>query len=121
MNIFSLLNIVTVKFGSCIVEKSAFGDISAGIPTFREETQITSSCVANDNCHNSVHIISTYKTHLQHPGATIQPGTVNMHISVSGKDDKPLILVLTSYYPIKWRLSIPDEVVFDKIILVCMS
>ena len=118
--LLSLFNTAIVKFGSCIVEKSAFGDTSAGIPTFRGQTQITSSCVANDNCHNSVHVISMYKTHLQHPGATIQPGTVNVHISITDEDDKPLILVLTSYYPIKWRLSIPDGVVFDKIILVCM-
>ena len=43
-----------------------------------------------------------------------------MHVSVRGEDDKPLILVLTSYYPINWRLSIPDSVVFDKIILVSL-
>ena len=43
-----------------------------------------------------------------------------MQVSVTGSedDDKPLILVLTSYYPIKWRLNIPDRIVFDKIILV---
>ena len=115
---FSLFNTATVEFGSCIVEKSAFGANSAGVPTYRGLTQITSSCIANDNCRNSVHVISTYKTHLQHPGAVIRPETVDVHISVTGEDDKPLTLVLTSYYPIMWRLNIPDGVVFDKIILV---
>ena len=112
MNIFSLLNCTplhVVEFGSCSTEKSAFGDDSAGVPAFKEQTQITSSCVANDNCRNSVHVISMYKTHLQHPGAKIRPGTVDVYVSVTGSedDDKPLILVLTSYYPIKWRLNIP--------------
>ena len=110
----------TVKFGSCAIEKSTFGDNLAGVPAYRGHTQITSSCVANNNCHNSVHVISTYKTHLQHPGAAIRPGTVDVHISVRDEDDKPLILVLTSYYPINWRLNIPDSVVFDKIILVSL-
>jgi hypothetical protein len=41
-----------------------------------------------------------------------------VHISVTGEDDKPLILVLTSFYPINWRLNVPDTVIFDKIILV---
>lgn len=124
MNIFSLLNCTplhVVKFGSCSIEKSAFGENSAGVPAFKGQTQITSSCVANDNCRNSVHVISTYKTHLQHPGATIRPGTVDVQVSVTGseEDDKPLILVPTSYYPIKWRLNIPEGIDFDKIILVC--
>ena len=75
--------------------------------------------MANDNCRNSVHVISTYKTHFQHPGAVIRPGTVNVHISVTGgEDDKPLILVLTSHYPIEWRLNVPEGVVFDKVIVV---
>ena len=121
MNTYSLfltLLYYAVKFGSCTIEKSTFGDNSAGVPAYRGHTQITSSCVASDNCRNSVHVISTYKTHLQHPGATIRPETVEVHVSVTGDDDKPLILVLTSYYPINWRLNIPDSVVFDKIILV---
>ena len=74
--------------------------------------------MANDNCHNSVHVISTYKTHLQHPGVVIRPETVAVHISVTDDDDKPLILVLTSHYPIKWRLNVPNGVVFDKVIVV---
>ena len=85
---------------------------------YRGHPQITSSCVANDNCHNSVHVISMYKTHLQNPGAAIRPGTINVHISVTGEDDKLLILILTSYYPIQWRLNIPNGVVFDKVIVV---
>lgn len=108
--------IIIVKFGSCMIEKSAFGDNSIGKPTYRGRTQITYSCVANDNCLNSVHVISVYEA--RSTGFSVRSGSVTVRVSVSGEDTKPLILVLASYYPIRWSLSIPRGVVFDKVIVV---
>ena len=106
----------TVKFGSCAIEKTALGDNSAAIPSYRGHTQITSSCVASDNCQNSVHVISVYKA--QSTGFRVQSGSVSVHVSATGEDTKPLMLVLTSYNPIRWSISIPSGVVFDKVIVV---
>ena len=106
----------TVKFGSCSIEKTAHGDNSAAIPSYRGRTQITSSCVANDNCQNSVHVISVYEA--RSTGFNVQSGSVSVRVSATGEDTKPLILVLTSYYPIRWSLNIPSGVVFDKVIVV---
>ena len=108
----------TVKFGSCAIEKTARGDNSVGVPLYRGRTQITSSCVANDNCQNSVHVISVYEA--RSTGFRVRSGSVSVRVSVTGEDTKPLILVLTSYYPIRWSLSIPSGVVFDKVIVVRM-
>lgn len=109
--------IIIVKFGSCMIEKSAFGDNSIGKPTYRGHTQITYSCVANDNCQNSVHVISVYEARSTEI-KSVRSGSVTVRVSVSGEDTKPLILVLASYYPIRWSLSIPRGVVFDKVIVV---
>ena len=99
-----------------MIEKSAHGANSMGIATYRGRTQITYSCVANDNCRNSVHVISVYEA--RSTGFAVRSGSVNVHVSVTGEDTKPLILVLTSYYPIRWSLNIPRGVVFDKLVLV---
>ena len=105
------------KYGSCRVEKTFDGENSAGIPSYQGRTQITYSCVANDNCVNSVHAISVYEAR-RTGGFSVQPGTLRLRVTVSGEDTKPLILILTSYYPIRWSLSIPQGVVVDTVIVV---
>jgi hypothetical protein len=107
-----------VKVGSCNVEKSVNGENSAGLPTYEGRTQITSSCVATDNCQNSVHVISTYEAVSGNSLFSTPTGSIRVRLSVSGNDTKPLILILTSYYPIRWTLSIPPGVVFDKVLVV---
>ena len=107
---------IIVKFGSCIVHKSGHGDNSLGVPSYSGRTQITTSCVATDNCHNSVHVISMYEA--RSTGFAVRAGSASVSVSVTGEDTRPLILVLTSYYPIRWSLSIPSGVVIDKIIVV---
>lgn len=119
--VLHLFYYVVVKFGSCNVEKSASGENSAGLPTYKGRTQITSSCVATDNCQNSVHVISTYEGRSDNSLFSIRTGSVSLRLSVTGEDTKPLILVLTSYYPIRWNLIIPPGVVFDKLIVVSDS
>ena len=110
--------ISVVKVGSCRVEKTGDGANSAGIPSYQGRTQITYSCVANDNCQNSVHAISVYEA--RSIGFSVRSGSVRVSVSVNGEDTKPLILVLTSYYPIRWSLSIPPGVVFDRVIVVSL-
>ena len=106
------------KVGSCHVEKSAIAENSLGVPTYKGCTQITSSCVASDNCQNSVHVISTHGVRTSGGRFSTLGGSVNVRLSVTGEDTKPLILVFTSYYPIRWTLTIPTGVVVDKIIVV---
>ena len=106
------------KFGSCNVEKTAYGDNSAGKPFYQQRPQITYSCVANDNCQNSVHVISTYEA--VSTGFNVRSAPITLTVSVNGDeaDTRPLILVLTSYYPVRWSLSIPQGVVFERLIVV---
>ena len=113
-----LINLL-VRFGSCNIEKTARGDNSAGKPFYQQRPQITSSCVANDNCQYSVHAISMYEA--RSTGLfSVRSGSVAVRISVSGdeEDARPLILILTSYYPVRWSLSIPQGVVFEKVLVV---
>lgn len=105
-----------VKYGSCHIEKTFNGENSAGMPLLGGRTQITYSCTAKDNCLNSVHAISVYEA--RSTGFSVQAGTVQLSVSVTGEDAKPLILILTSYFPIRWFLSIPQGVVLDRVIVV---
>ena len=113
--------IFTVEFGSCSIEKTARGDNSAGKPFYQRHPQITYSCVANNNCQNSVHVISTYEA--VSTGFAVRSAPITVRITVSGdeEDTKPLILVLTSYYPVRWSLSIPQGVVIERLVVVRMT
>ena len=115
--LFSLLHATTVKFVSLkrlllmttLLGHQHTGDVHKSPPVVWLMITVITQFMSYPQ---------SYKTHSQHPGAVIQPGTVDIHISVIGEDDKPLILILTSHYPIKWRLNVPDGVVFDKVIVV---
>ena len=80
---------------------------------------------AQDQSHShhatppSVHVISMYEA--RSTGFAVQAGSASVSLSVTGEDTRPLILVLTSYYPIRWSLSIPSGVVVDKVIVVRAS
>ena len=108
-----------VRLGSCAVEKTIHGANSAGIPSYRGRTQITSSCQANDNCQNSVHVISTYES--TSATSPVRTGEVSLRVSVTGEDTRPLILVLVSFFAIRWCISVPRGVVFEKVIVVRKS
>ena len=123
MIVFDILSnlyfIFIAKYGSCYIERTARGEKSAGKPFYQQRPQITSSCVANDNCNYSVHVITT--SGANGTGYYTKPAPViTVSISMSGdeEDTRPMILFLSSYYAVHWSLSIPQGVVFERVILV---
>ena len=73
--------------------------------------------MASDNCNYEVHVIGNYKSSSGSNSPRVA-GVTDVTLSVSGESSRPLILVLTSYEPVRWRLSVPSGVVIDKVILV---
>ena len=78
------------------------------------------SCIVPDNrnLNYDVHILSVYEAtsncgFRQHP-----TGTSYVNLNVSGEVVKPIILVLVSYEPIEWRLSVPSGVEIERVLLV---
>ena len=102
----------TAHVGSCLIEKNS--DTSIGSPSDSGDLQTTYSCVAFDNCNYEVHVIGNIEGR--------QRGTRNTDVllTVTGESPRPLILVLTSYEPVRWRLNVTSGVTIDGVILVCM-
>ena len=98
--------------GSCHVERGA--STAVGTPTYRGNSQTTYSCVANDNCNYDVHFISNYLGIF----SGHHTGTIRVHLNVTGQSTKPLILVLSSYEPTDWILTIPSGVTVYRAIMV---
>ena len=48
-------------------------------------------------------------------------GDTDVQLRVSGQSSRPLILVLVSYEPVIWRLSITGAAVIDRVIVVSGS
>ena len=81
------------------------------------------SCIVPDNLNPNydVHILSVYeatssRAFRQHP-----TGTSYVSLVVSGEVVKPIILVLVSYEPIEWRLSVPSGVEIERVLLVSFN
>ena len=111
-----LLSLRVAVVGSCHVERGA--STAVGTPTYRGNSQTTYSCVANDNCNYDVHFISNYEGSVTSSFRHHPTGTINVDLNVIGQSTKPLILVLSSYEPIDWILSIPSGVTVDRAIMV---
>ena len=103
-------------FGSCRIEANASNNV--GAPTHSGDRQPRSvySCVANDNCNYDVHVVGCYESYSTGYSHTIR--NVYVSVNVQGQSSKPLILVLLSYEPIDWVLSIPTDVAIDTVIVV---
>ena len=76
------------------------------------------SCIVLDNLNSNydVHILSIYEVtsnYRYHP-----TGTSYVRFRVSGEVVKPIILVLVSYEPTEWRLSVPSGVEIERVLLV---
>ena len=102
-----LLFLLLARIGDCHIEQSS-------------QSPNVYSCLVPDNLdvNYDVHIISVYEASSnrffgQHP-----TGTSNVRLFVSGEVVKPIILVLVSYEPIEWRLSIPSGVEIERVLLV---
>ena len=78
------------------------------------------SCIVPDNLNLNydVHILSVYEATSNHSFRQHSTGTSYVSLNVSGEVVKPIVLVLVSYEPIEWRLSVPSGVEIERVLLV---
>ena len=76
--------------------------------------------MAFDNCNYDVHVIGNYESSNGRHGVFVEreAGDTDVVLTVTGESPRPLILVLTSYEPVRWRLSVTSGVTIDRVILV---
>ena len=110
----------TAHVGSCQIEISSGAGI--GSPSVSGGLQTTYSCVASDNCNYEVHVIGNYESSNGRHGFSVEreAGDTDVVLTVTGESPHPLILVLASYEPVRWRLSVTSGATIDRVILVCM-
>ena len=108
--------ISTAIDGNCRITQGA--SVRVGTPTDSGSAQTTYSCVANDNCNYDVHVVSIYESDRYHGYRHTNTRDTRVNLRVTGTSTKPLVLVLVSYEPVRWTLSIPSGVVIDRVILV---
>ena len=103
---------------SCLVRRNS--GLSVGTPTTDGDSEATYSCVAFGNCNNEVHVIGNYESSNGVHGVFVEreAGDTDVVVSVTGESSCPLILVLTSYEPVRWRLSVTSGVAIHRVILV---
>ena len=101
------------------METSSSTGNAVAVPSYRGSVQSTRSCTANDNCNYSVHVISVYEARSR-GFRDHAPGSASVRVTVSGdrSDTRPLILVLASYEPIRWSISVPQGVNLETLIVV---
>ncbi|CAI8036250.1 hypothetical protein GBAR_LOCUS20324 [Geodia barretti] len=104
--------------GSCLIKQDSASIV--GTPTTDGDSETTYGCVASDNCNYEVHVIGNYESSNGTHGVFTDrvAGDTDVIVSVSGESPRPLILVLTSYEPVRWRLSVTSGVTIDRVILV---
>ena len=104
--------------GSCLIKQDSASVV--GTPTTDGDSETTYGCVASDNCNYEVHVIGNYESSNGRHGFFTErvAGDTDVIVSVSGESPRPLILVLTSYEPVRWRLSVTSAVIIDRVILV---
>ena len=78
------------------------------------------SCIVPDNrnLNYDVHILSVYEASSNRGFRQHPTGTSYVSLNVSGEVVKPIVLVLVSYEPIEWRLSVPSGVEIERVLLV---
>ena len=83
-----------------------------GIPLYTTGTvgKIYSCSPDNSSSQYEVHVLAVYVV----PNA----GNARVNIISRGKSNRPIVLVLVSYEPVKWILNIPSDITISKIILV---
>ena len=111
--------IPTAHVSSCLIERDS--DTSFGVPTTDGDPETTYSCVvASENCDYNVHVIGNYESSNGRHGIYTQrqAGDTDVSLSISGQSSRPLVLVLVSYEPVRWRLSITSAHDVDKVIVV---
>ena len=78
------------------------------------------SCLVpyNLNPNYDVHILSVYEATNNRFFGSHPTGTSNVRLSLSGVALKPIVLVLVSYEPVEWRLTVPSRVKIERVLLV---
>ena len=101
------LFLLVARIGDCHIEQSS-------------DSPNVYSCLVPDNLNPNydVHILSVYEASSNHFFRYHPTGTSNVRLFVSGEVLKPIVLVLVSYEPIEWRLSIPTGVEIERVLLV---
>ncbi|WRH67493.1 MAG: hypothetical protein RSE13_03640 [Planktothrix sp. GU0601_MAG3] len=61
-----------------------------------------------------LHLIGVYEANPNHSGNQRSPGTISVNIN---RQNQPIILALSSYEPVNWKLNIQPGVIIEKIIL----
>ena len=75
----------------------------------------------NLNPNYDVHILSVYEASRRDFRQLPTPDASYVSLVVSGDVVKPIILVLASYEPIEWRLSVPSRVEIERVLLVSVT
>jgi hypothetical protein len=61
-----------------------------------------------------LHLIGVYEADPNHSGNQRSPGTISVNIN---RQNQPIILALSSYEPVTWKLNVQPGVIIEKIIL----
>ena len=98
---------ISARVGDCHVRRSP-------------ESASVYSCLVPDtlNPNYDVHILSVHEATSSGSSRTHPTGTSNVSLSLSGVALKPIVLVLVSYEPVEWRLTVPSGVEIETILLV---
>ena len=79
--------------------------------------QETYKCITQEHGRQSIHVLSVYEgsSHTRPPTA----GDMRVTLETSSPSNKPVVLFLVSYEPVRWILDVPLIVVIDEIVMVC--
>lgn len=83
----------------------------------KQKPQTIYSCTpGSSSTQYEVHVLSVYEgsSHTRPPTA----GDTPVNIVSRARSDRPIVLVLGSYEPVKWILNIPANITISKVILV---
>ena len=81
-----------------------------------QPARIVYSCTpASSSLEYEVHVLSVYEVV---NSSLSSAGDASVNIVGRGSSDRPIILVLGSYEPVNWILSLPPRIIISKVILV---
>ena len=86
-------------------------DTALAKPRYNSGHAIYSCTPGNSSTQYEVHVLAMHET----PGRT---GHATVNIISHGKSNRSIVLVLGSYQPVNWILSLPSDVSISKVVLV---
>ena len=99
---------------TCVIEENTGSARASATYDGTTPSTLYSCSPLDTNPDYNVHIIGNYRNINGHTGNTF------VSVQVDKKDPRPIILVFSSYEPVNWTLSIPDDIVIDKVVLVSL-